>query len=191
MVSHRKALAIASGLLAGGFLFLRFGWDNNAGLSGWEWYQGATLLGGIGLAGMLPGARLNVAIGLCTAPVLVETVQTYLHVSRDPTCCGLWPIGLVLVFFFGLPAPLIGSGISRLLTQIRLPSTAATGKLGWSHLGGSTMNNYLFVQHYTIRLDCPNDMRGFRVRAFSHDFHVPAAQFSMDETGKLVVEPVR
>ena len=107
MVSHRKALAIASGLLVGGFLFLRFSWDNNGGLSSWEWYQGATLLGGIGLAGMLPGARLSVALGLCTAPVLVGIVQTFLNVSRDPTCCNLWPIGLVLVLFFGLPAPLM------------------------------------------------------------------------------------
>ncbi|MEN3339850.1 MAG: hypothetical protein V7647_3526 [Acidobacteriota bacterium] len=256
MVSHSKALAIASGLLVGGFLFLRFAGDNNAGLFSWEWYQGATLLGGIGLAGMLPGARLSVALGLCTAPLLVESIRTWLHVSRDPTCCSLWPIGLVLALFFGLPGPLIGSGISRLLTRIRLPRTVyavpltmalvigallpslqhkerqrleteivpgllkqiydaemvyragqpngiftcegdrlpgAAGKLGWSTVTGSTMNKYLFIQHYTISLDCPNDIspRGFRVRASSHEFHMPAPKFSMDETGKLVVEPVR
>jgi len=123
MVSHMKALAIISGLLAGGFLFLRFGWDNNAGPSGWEWYQGAALLGGIGLAGIFPEARLSAAISLGIAPLLIETVQTFLHISRDPTCCNLWPIGLVIVFFFVVPAPLIGCGISRLLIVTRLPRT--------------------------------------------------------------------
>jgi len=161
-----------------------------------------------------------------------------------------WPIGLVMVLFFGLPAPLIGSGIARLLTRARLPRTfyfvplttalvigallptiqnaqrqnletdtipgllrqihdaekvysasqpngifacdgtllpGAAGKLGWSHLGGSTMNNYLFVQHYTISLDCRNNNnpRTFRVGAFSHDAKIPAPSFVIDQTGAL------
>jgi hypothetical protein len=69
MMSHKKALAIASGLLVGGFLFLRFGWDNNMELSGWQWYQGAALLGGIGLAGVFPEAQLTAAVGLGMAPL--------------------------------------------------------------------------------------------------------------------------
>jgi hypothetical protein len=51
MVAYKKALAIASGLLAGGFLYQRFGLDNSVDFSGW---QGAALLGGIGLAGIFP-----------------------------------------------------------------------------------------------------------------------------------------
>lgn len=245
-----KFVAFISGLVAGGFLFLRFGWDDNASLSGWEWYQGAALLGGIGLAGVFPEAHLGAAVGVGIAPFLVESVQTYLHFSRDPTCCGLWPIGLALVLFFGLPAPLIGSGIGRLLMRTSLPLRVyfvplfsclaigallpnlqnaqrqsleaetipgllrqifnaervysasrpsgifacdgtllpgAAGKLGWSHRGGSTMNNYLAVGHYTILLDCPNYIspRSFRVRAFSHDDKDPGASFAIDQTGAL------
>ena len=116
-----SVLAIISGFLAGGFLFLRFGWDNTANLVGWESYQAAALLGGIGLAGVFPEARLSAAVAFGIAPFLVESVQTFLQISRDPTCCGLWPIGLAMVLFFGLPAPLIGTGISRLLMRTRLP----------------------------------------------------------------------
>ena len=252
MTSHNKALAFVGGLLAGGFLFLQFGWDNNMALFGWKWYQGAALLGGIGLAAEFPEAQLGAAIGLGIAPFLIESVQTGLHISRDSTCCNLWPIGLVMILFFGLPAPLIGVGISRLFIRIRLPRTVylaaltsslmigallpniqnaqhhrletetvpgllkqiygaemayrarqpggnfacdgtllpgAAGKLGWSHVGGTTIKDLLIVQHYSISLDCPNYLNphGFRVRAFSHDFHVRAPEFSIDETGKFTV----
>lgn len=119
-MSRTKALAIASGLLAGGFLFLRFNFERTS-LFGWEWYQAAALLGGIGLAGVFPGSRLSAAVGLGLGPFLIASVQTCLEIFRDPTCCNLWPIGLVMVLFFGFPAPLIGVAIGRLLSRTRLP----------------------------------------------------------------------
>ena len=254
MVSRTKIMAIASGLAAGGFLYLRFGWDNNPALSGWGWYQGAALLAGIGLAGVFPEAWLSAAIGLVLAPVLVEAVQTGLHLSRDASCCNLWPIGLVTVFFFGLPAPLIGSGIGLLAARIQIPRLAyfaplacalaigvflpavqnaqrqkleaetipallrqiydaetsasqsggnftcdgarlpgAAGRLGWTRIGESSLKKYLIVQQFTIRLDCPSDIgsRSFQLRAFSHDANYHAASFSMDQSGMLIVQPVR
>ena len=121
MTARTNVLAIITGFLAGAFLFLRFGWDTTANLVGWESYQAAALLGGIGLAGVFPNARLSAAVAFGIAPFLVESFQTFLHLFSDPTCCGLWPIGLVMVLFFGLPAPVIGSGISRLLMRTRLP----------------------------------------------------------------------
>jgi hypothetical protein len=115
-----RFLAFISGLIAGGFLFLQFGWDNNAGLSGWKWYQGAALLGGIGFAGVFREAPLSAAAGMGLAPFMVASVQTYLHFARDPTCCGLWPVGLVMVLFFALPAPLVGGGIGHFLMRSQL-----------------------------------------------------------------------
>jgi hypothetical protein len=256
MISRTRILAIAIGLVTGGFLYLRFGWDNNSALSSWEWYQGAALLAGIGLAGIFHEAWLSAAIGLVLAPILVETVQTGLHLSRDPSCCNLWPIGLAAVFFFGLPAPLLGSGIGLLAVRGRLPRVAyfaplvgalaigmllpniqtaqrqrletetipsllrqiydaetsyrtsqpggnfacdgallpgSAGKLAWTHIGESSLKKYLMVQQFTIRLDCPNEIgsRDFQLRAFSHDVNYHASSFSMDETGRLIVQPVR
>lgn len=247
----KQVLAIASGVVVGGFLFLRFGFDLSGRTFGWEWYQGAALLGAMGLAGVFPGARLPAAIGVGLAPLLIEIVRIVLRLFRDPTCCNLWPIGLAIVFVFGIPAPLIGSGISRLLMRTRIPGTiylvpltsclmigvlspsildaqrlrfeseriprllqqiydaeivysahessgnfackgtllpGAAGKLGWSLPG-----RYLFVQYYTISLDCPDDsnLRSFQVKAFSQTSDVRASSYSIDETGKLVVVPVR
>ena len=51
MASPHTALAVASDFVVGAFLYLRFGWDNNAALTGWQWYQSAALLGAISLAG--------------------------------------------------------------------------------------------------------------------------------------------
>jgi hypothetical protein len=251
-VSHKKDLAIASGLLAGGFLFLRFGWDNNAALAGWVWYQGAALLCGIGLAGIFPEAWLSAAIVLALAPTLTASVEVYLHI--DPS--DMWPIGLALILFFSFPTPFIGGCIGRLLSRTRLPRKAyfvallstlvigallptiqnaqrqrletkevpglieqiydaemvykslqpdgnfacdgtllpgTVGKLEWVHIGDSTTKKYLVIQNYTMSVDCPNEIspHSFAVRAFSHDAGVPAARYTMDETGKLVVEPVR
>ena len=119
---NNRLLAFISGLIAGGFLFLQFGWDNSDAPSGWKWYQAAALLGGIGFAGVFRAeARLAAALGMGIGPLLVVCVQLAVHMARDPTCCNLWPIGLVMVLFFSLPAPLIGSGISRLLMRTRLP----------------------------------------------------------------------
>ncbi len=251
MVAHKKALAIAGGLLAGGFLYQRLVSDNSVDFSGWELYQGAALLGGIGLAGIFPEARLSAAIGLGIAPTLIVSVQVYLHPYNS-----MWPIALPMVFLLGFPAPLIGGGISRLLTRTKVhrivyivaltgalvigafwPSIqnakrqkfetetvprllkqiydaeivyrahqpdgnfacdgsllpGAAGTMGWDHGEGSMIKKYLRVQYYTIRLDCSNEInpRSFGITASSNEGSIHAPVLSMNETGKLVVEPVR
>jgi hypothetical protein len=249
MVMRRKALAIASGFLAGGFLFLRFGWAKNGTLFGWEWYLGAALLEGIGVPGIFSEDQLSAAIGLGVAPTLIESVEIYLHPYMS-----FWPIVLPLIFLFTFPAPLMGYGISRLLKRSQLPwmvylvpltgalaigallpniqntqrqtletktvpglvrqiysaemlysahrtdgafacdgtlLPGAVGNLGWVQNGVLTNKKYLIIQHYTISLDCPNETtpRSFGVKAFLNDGHLPGASYSMDQTGKLVVEP--
>jgi hypothetical protein len=66
--------------------------------------------------------------------------------------------------------------------------SGTAGKLGWR---GTTTNDYFTIQHYTIMLHCPKEInpQSFRVGASSHDFNVRSPSFSIDETGKLVVEP--
>jgi hypothetical protein len=116
-----RVLAIASGVVVGGFLYLRFGFDLSGRASDWQWYQGAALLGAMGLAGVFPGSWLGVAFAVGMVPLLVEVVRTVLNMFRDPTCCDSWPFGLAIVFAVGILPPLIGSGISRLLMRTRLP----------------------------------------------------------------------
>jgi len=117
---YKQALAIASGLLVGGFLFYRFGFVSNYGeVYGWEWYLGAVLLGAIGLAGVFPEARLSAAFGLAMAPAVIFCYEIfYLHAAES-----MWPIVLPILLFLSWPVPLIGSGISRLLTRSWLPAT--------------------------------------------------------------------
>jgi hypothetical protein len=250
---NNRLLAFICGLITGGFLYLQFGWDSNAAFVGWKWYQGAALLGGIGFAGIFrEEARLSAALGMGIAPLLVAWVQEWLHFARDPTCCNLWPIGLAMVLMFSFPAPVIGSGIGRVLMRSQLARTVsliplisslviaallpklqnaerqklenetipgllrqiygaeriysasqpdghfacegtllpgAAGKLGWGHGGAKTTKNiaYFTLEHYTIRLDCPNDTapRTFRVQAFSHEYDVPGSRFVIDQTGVL------
>jgi hypothetical protein len=70
-----------------------------------------------------------------------------------------------------------------------LPGTA--GKLNWQHGSSAEVRKYLTVDYYEISLDCPNAIkpRSFRVTARSKDGYILAPNLSMDETGKLVVEP--
>jgi len=89
----KRLLAIASGLLIGGFLFHRFGFDQNKGIYGWQWYQGAVVLAAIGLAGALPEAWLSAAIALAIAPALIFCYEiVYLHPAES-----MWPVVLPLV----------------------------------------------------------------------------------------------
>ncbi len=61
----KTLLAFVSGLLAGGFLYHRFGFDGkNVQLYGWQWYQAAVLLIAIGLAGVFPEPWQSAAIAL-------------------------------------------------------------------------------------------------------------------------------
>lgn len=117
----RRGFAIAISLLAGGFLYVQFGFGTRDDFSDWQWYQAAAFLMGAGLAGIFPEAWLSAAIALATAPTLAAAAQTGFQLVKDPTCCNLWPIGLAMVFFFGLPASLIGIGIGRRLARERPP----------------------------------------------------------------------
>jgi len=79
-LSRTKVLGFISGLLVGGFLFSRlFGWDNDAALTGWWWYQGAALLCAIGLARMFREAPLGAAVGMSIAPLATWGLQVATH----------------------------------------------------------------------------------------------------------------
>jgi hypothetical protein len=127
-VPYAKPLAIACGLLVGGFLFQRFDLYNSVDLSGWKLYQGVALLAGIGLAGLFDEAWLIAVIGLGIAPTLVVGIKVFRHPAES-----MWPIALPIIFFLGFPAPLIGGGISCVLTRAKVPKivyiVALTGAL--------------------------------------------------------------
>jgi hypothetical protein len=109
-------LAIGSGLLFGGFLYHRFGFDNSGRLYGWRWYQGAVLLAAIGLAGIFPQTWLSTVIALSIAPTLIFCYEVaYLHPAES-----MWPVVLPLVFLLSFPTPIVGSTIGRLLSRIGL-----------------------------------------------------------------------
>src|SRR6516162_6752764 len=114
-------LAIVSGLLAGGFLYYRFGQVNeNVQLYGWQWYHGAVLLTAIGFAGIFPKALQTAAVtlGPIIAPILVFWYEVvYLNPAES-----MWPIVLPLVIASSLPGPIIGTCISRfLIMRTRIP----------------------------------------------------------------------
>jgi len=114
---YKKALSFACGILVGGFLFCRFGFDNHGHLFGWQWYQGAVLLGGIGLAGIFSEAWQSAAVGLSIAPTLVFCYEVvYLHPAES-----MWPVVLPLVLLFSWPVPLIGGSIGKLLGRTQVP----------------------------------------------------------------------
>jgi hypothetical protein len=118
MARRNLVLAIASSLLAGGFLYYRFGQvHGNVHLYGWQWYQGAVLLAAIGLAGLFSELWQTAAIvlGLGVAPSLIFCYEiAYLHPAES-----MWPVVLPMVFLFSFPAPIIGIGIGRLLMHTR------------------------------------------------------------------------
>ena len=115
--ARTRALAIACGLLIGAFLFQRFGFNNNGLLIGWEWYVGAVLLAGIGLAGIFHEAQFSATIGLCLGPTVVFFIEVVvLHPAES-----MWPVVLPLVFLFSFPVPIIGRTISILLQRTQVP----------------------------------------------------------------------
>jgi len=113
----RQILAMLSGILLAGLLFFRL-WDSPFSR---EWYQAALLLSPIGLAAVFPRARLSALGGLMLGSALAVIASTVLELYRDPSCCNLWPIGIVLVFLFCLPATLLGGFASYLLGRTGLP----------------------------------------------------------------------
>jgi hypothetical protein len=131
LVARTRFLAFAGGLIVGGFLFYRFGWDDNTAFAAWGWYLSASFLAGVGLAGVFPATWRSAAAGLALGPVLFETAVIAQHVARDSTCCNLWPIGLAAILFLSLPGPLLGGviGVSLLrrkaLPAVTFPSAIA------------------------------------------------------------------
>ena len=113
-----RLLALLAGLLVGGFLFHRFGFDHdNALLHGWQWYQGAVLLAAFALAALIPEASLITTLALAIAPTLLFCYEiVYLHPAES-----MWPVVLPMVFLFSFPAPIIGSTIATLLKRTRFP----------------------------------------------------------------------
>ena len=80
------------------------------------------MLAAIGFAGISSSGwqMAAVAVGLALAPTLVFCYEVvYLHPAES-----MWPIILPLVFFCSLPAPIIGSGFTRLLRSTRIPQAA-------------------------------------------------------------------
>ena len=113
----KRLLAAASGLLVGGFLFHRFGFDSHGLLYGWQWYQGAVVLASVGLAGVFPEAWLSATIALGIAPTLVFCYEiVYRHPAES-----MWPVVLPLLCLLSFPAPLIGAGVGKLFMRIRSP----------------------------------------------------------------------
>jgi hypothetical protein len=71
----------------------------------------------------------------------------------------------------------------------QLPGMA--GKLNWQPGNSASIRKYLIVDYYEISLDCPNQIKphSFRASARSKNGYILAPHLSMDETGKLDVEP--
>ncbi len=115
---RRQILGMLSGILLGGLLYFRL---YNSGPFGWEWYQAALFLSPIGLTAVFPRARLAALMGLMVGPLLAEIAHLVQSLYRDPGCCNLWPIGLVILFIFCVPTTLIGALTGNLLGRARFP----------------------------------------------------------------------
>lgn len=217
----------------------------NDNLWGVGWYEAALLLIGLGFGGLFPAAWLNATLSTALAPCLVVGVQTCVEIFRDPTCCNLWPIGLVMWLFLGLPAPLVGGALGHLINRTWAPrllylislvgglglgaslplirqneyrrleteeipailrrlyeaetsysvkradkgfacdgwQLPEAGKLGWKYRA-----DFMVVQDYTIRLDCPDEAspHSFRITAFSRELTRTRPSYLIDQTGRLV-----
>lgn len=73
----------------------------------------------------------------------------------------------------------------------KLPSPA--GKLAWNSALPPGSKAYFIVGEYSVSLECRNDVqpRGFQLRAVPSYASVRANRLSMDQSGVLVVVPVR
>ena len=115
-----KLGAIASGLVAGGFLFFQY--SRLLSHNFWEltWYEAALLFIGLGLAGLFPRAWLSAVLSTAVAAFLGVGFQIYSDLSRNPKCCNLWPLAFVMWLFLGIPAPLFGGVVGYLMSARRV-----------------------------------------------------------------------
>jgi hypothetical protein len=116
-----KLLAVVTGIATGAFLFAWYAPLQIDNFWGLHWYEGALLLAALGIGGLFPGGWLVGTVGMGIVPFLSEGIRTYLALSRDPSCCNLWPIGLAMWLVLGFPAPIIGGALGRTLHRVRIP----------------------------------------------------------------------
>lgn len=114
--SRRTIVAAFTGLLVGALLFLLCN-VFESDFRRLQLFEALLFLTGIAMATIFPSAWLWAALGVAIATSLTAAIQTALQIARDPTCCNLWPIGLVMWSFLGIPAPLLGGFAGRLLRR--------------------------------------------------------------------------
>jgi len=129
-MSRVKMLAMASGFVAGGFLFLRcyqeespFFRFSNSLLWDWQWYEVALLLSAIGLVGVFPSAWLRVTVSLGLGVYFSAILEGLLEPGYHGHFLVLppWLVALVWGFPMSFLAPLAGGAIGRRLSRTRIP----------------------------------------------------------------------
>ena len=178
-------LPFSIGLAVGGLLMLLYGWENRTNFLGWEWYQVSALLAGFGLTGLFPLATGSVTQGLVLGPVLLESVRTALDMARDSSCCNLWPIGLVLVFLFALPGPVLGRVIRRLLRPAQFPRGVFVAALIAGFLFGATAPGLERLRNHSIETEqVPQLLKQIHAAEMAYQSRQSNGSFACD--GKLL-----
>jgi len=184
-----KMLAIASGLVAGAFLFFRY-YQQNPGVFGsytWngQWYQAALLLCGLGLAGVFPAAWLWATVSLSLGAYLGTCLQGYLansYGSHIP-----WSPFLEALIFQGpvsLPAPLIGGASGRLLNRARMPRFFYFALLTTGFALGGFLPAIDKVQRHRIETqELPAILRRIYQAEMAYSASRPDRSFMCDVTG--------
>jgi hypothetical protein len=177
--ARTQALAIAGGLLIGAFLFERFGFNNHGLLIGWEWYVGAVLLGGIGLAGIFQEAQFSATIGLCLGPTLVFFIEVVvLHPAES-----MWPVVLPLVFLFSFPVPIIGRTLSILLQRTQVPRGVYLVTVASALLVAALLPNLQNMQRERVETKTvPGLLRQIHDAEMTYSAGQPGGNFACDGT---------
>jgi len=174
-----QALAIACGLLIGAFLFERFGFDDNGLLIGWEWYVGAVLLAGIGLAGIFREAQFSATFGLGLGPTVVFFVEVVvLHPAES-----MWPVVLPLVFLLSFPVPIIASTISGILLRTRVPRAVCFVTVASALLVAALLPNLQSMQRQRVETKTvPRVLKEIHDAEITYSAGQPNGNFACDGT---------
>jgi hypothetical protein len=174
----KRLLATAAGLIAGGILFHRFGFDRNGEIYGWQCYQGAVLLAAMGLAGLLPESSQIAAIALGIAPSLVFCYEiVYLHPVES-----MWPIVLPFLFLSSLPIPIIGSELGRFLARTRVPRTAYLFALAGALIVGALLPGLQNLQLQRIETKTAELLKQIHQAEMTYSAHQPERTFVCNGT---------
>ena len=177
--ARTQAVAIACGLLIGAFLFQRSGFDNNGLLIGWEWYVGAVLLAGIGLAGIFREAQFSATFGLCLGPTVVFLIEV---VALRPAE-SMWPVVLPLVFLFSFPVPIIGSATSSLLLRTQVPRAVYFVPLASALLVAALLPNLQSMQRQRVETrTVPRVLKQIHDAEMTYSAGQPSGNFACDGT---------